>query len=95
MGAGGRGMGGDDDGCARSDWSGVTKLPQEALLWRDVSDLSAIDLSAIDLSARLGGSNDLSVWERELGDAGRAMPRRVDQISRYEGRKERTRRSGR
>ena len=60
-------MGGDDDGCARSDWSGVTKLPQEALLWRDVSDLSAIDLSAIDLSARLGGSNDFSVCERELG----------------------------
>ena len=65
-------MGGDDDGCARSDWSGVTKLPQEALLWRDASDLSAIglsdiDLSAIDLSARLGGSNDFSVWERELG----------------------------
>ena len=55
-------MGGDDDGCARSDWSGVTKLPQEALLWRD-----AIDRSAIDLSARLGGSSDFSVWERELG----------------------------
>ena len=61
-----------DDGCARSDWSGVTKLAQEALLWRDASDLSAIglsdiDLSAIDLSARLGGSNDFSVCERELG----------------------------
>ena len=60
-------MGGDDDGCARSDWSGVTKLPQEALLWRDASDRSAIDLSAIDLSARLGGSSDFSVAERDLG----------------------------
>ena len=42
-------------------------MPQEALLWRDVSDLSAIDLSAIDLSARLGGSSDFSVAERDLG----------------------------
>lgn len=59
---------GGDDGCARSDWSGVTKLPQEALLWRDASDLSAIDPSRpIDLSARLGGSIDFSVAERELG----------------------------
>ena len=41
-------MGGDDDGCARRDWSGVAKLAQEALLWRDAIDRSAIDLSAID-----------------------------------------------
>ena len=60
-------MGGNDDGCARRDWSGVAKLAQEALLLRDAIDRSAIDLSAIDLSARLGGSSDFSVAERDLG----------------------------
>lgn len=65
-----------DGGCARSDSSGVTKLPQEALLLRDAIDLSAIDLSAIDLSARLGGSSDFSVLEGEVGASqGRSMPR--------------------
>ena len=44
-------MGGDDDGCARSDWSGVTKLPQEVLLRKDVIDLSARRVG-------VGGSDD-------------------------------------
>ena len=71
-------MGGNDDGCARRDWSGVAKLAQEALLWRDAIDRSAIDLSAIDLSARLGGSNDFSVWERELGAPSFSIASRQD-----------------
>ena len=76
-------MGGNDDGCARRDWSGVAKLAQEALLLRDAIDRSAIDLSAIDLSARLGGSNDFSVWERELGAPSFSIAARLTSDGRY------------